>query len=258
MDKWTAYSFLHFLMNKEESCRKKGENMFKVIKLTTIVYVVCAVVLVAAIVPAFVMAGESTEAFSQGEKKVIVIDAGHGGADPGVTGVTSGIKESELNLKMALILGELFTSVGYRAVQTRTTDGSTAEGAFDKSEDMRARKEVIERAKPCLVISLHMNRYEEASRRGVQVFYSTEGSAALAESLQKHLNEQMNIPTLGRGFEAIRGEYFIAQCTEAPSVIIECAFLSSPLDEALITDAGYRLRLAGEIEKGVTAYLNAA
>jgi len=65
----------------------------------------------------------------------------------------------------------------------------------------------------------------------------------------------MNIPTLNRGFEPIKGDYFIAQCTEAPSIIIECGFLSNPIDEALITDATYRLRLAGEIEVALTNYL---
>ena len=231
--------------------------MFRVVRLTTIVYVLCAVVLVSALVPAFVLAGRGgeAEAFSQGERKVIVIDAGHGGADPGVTGVATEVKESDLNLKMALILGDMLSSASYRAVQTRRTEGSTAEGAFDKDADMRARREVIERASPVAVVSIHMNRYSDASRRGIQVFYSTESSAPLAEAMQSHLNTTMNVPTLGRGFEPIRGDYYIAQCSEAPSVIIECAFLSTPIDESLITDPAYRLRLAGEIERGLTGYL---
>ena len=234
--------------------------MFKVVKMTTIVYVLCAVVLVAALTPAFILAsrnGDAAEAFSQKTRPVIVIDAGHGGDDPGVTGVRTGVKESDLNLKLAVTLGELLSSVGYKAVQTRMTEGSTAEGAFDKDADMRARKETIERADPALVISIHMNKYEGASRRGIQVFYSTNASEGFATEMQKHLNETMNVPTLGRGFEPIRGEYYIVECTEAPSVIIECAFLSNPIDEALITDAAYRLRLAGEIETAVKSYLSA-
>ena len=232
--------------------------MFKTVKLTTIVYVLAAVVLVSALTPAFVIAGRNrkeTTAFSEKPRTVVVLDAGHGGADPGVTGVKTGVKESELNLKTALVLGDILSSAGYKAVQTRLTEDSTAEGAFDKDADMQARKAVIERADPAVVISLHLNKYEDASRRGIQVFYSTDASEALATAMQKHLNDKMNVPTLGRGFEPIRGDYYIAQCTDAPSIIIECGFLSSPIDEALVTDASYRLRLASEIEAGLTAYL---
>ena len=99
---------------------------------------------------------------------------------------------------------------------------------------------------------------QRTTRRGVQVFYTTDASQALAESLQKHLNQKMNVPTLGRGFEPIRGDYYIADNGDIPSVIVECAFLSSPIDEALIIDPDYRLRLAAEIESAVANYIQSA
>jgi len=234
--------------------------MFKVIKLKTLLIGIAVLVLSAAIVTAVVLgvkkAKKEEKAFSPLPKQTIVIDAGHGGADPGVTGVKTGIKESDLNLKMALILGDLFSSAGYRSVQTRYGEGSTMEGAFDKSKDMETRRSVIRSSDPALVISIHMNKYEDASRRGVQVFYSTEESAAFAEEMQAHLNQTMNEPTLGRAFETIRGEYYIAESSDAPSIIIECAFLSNPIDESLISDSDYRLRLAIEIEKAAERYLS--
>ena len=232
--------------------------MFKVIKLKSILIAIAALVLTAAVTVAVVLgarAHNARAAFSPLPKKTVVIDAGHGGADPGVTGIRTGVKESDLNLKTALVLGEIFLSAGYRAVQTRTSEESTAEGAFDKTADMAARREIIERADPDAVISVHMNKYEDTSRRGVQVFYSTEASRPLAESLQKHLNLTMNVPTLGKGFDPIRGDYYIADNGDTPSVIVECAFLSNPIDEALITNSDYRLRLASEIEVAVSLYL---
>lgn len=233
--------------------------MFQVIRLRRLLLGLAAVVAVAAIVVSVILGvrGESAGAFSPLPQKTVVIDAGHGGADPGVRGVRTGVKESDLNLKMARVLGDLFSSAGYRAVQTRYGEGSTVEGAFDKSEDMAARRRVVERVSPDVVISLHMNKYEGPSRRGVQVFYSTEASAALAEKLQEHLNRTMNVPTLGRGFDPIRGDYYVAENGEIPSVIVECAFLSSPIDEALITDPDYRLRLASEIQSAISGYLAA-
>ena len=232
--------------------------MFKVIKLKTILLAALILVATAAIVICAVLVTRkkaTSPAFSPLPKKTVVIDAGHGGADPGVTGIRTGVKESELNLKTALVLGEIFTAAGYKAVQTRRSDESTVQGDFDKSADMAARRATIERAEPDAVISIHMNKYEDASRRGVQVFYTTEVSRPLAEKLQAHLNLAMNVPTLGREFDAIQGDYYVADNGSVPSVIVECAFLSSPIDESLITDPDYRLRLASEIESATARFL---
>ena len=234
--------------------------MFKVVKLKSILIAAVAVLLAAAITAGILLsvrAKKTQAAFSPLPKPTIVIDAGHGGADPGVTGVKTGVKESDLNLKTALVLGDIFTSAGYKAVQTRYGEESTVEGAFDKSADMAARRATIQRAEPDAVISIHMNKYEGPSRRGVQVFYTTDASEPLATALQQHLNQTMNVPTLGRGFDPIRGDYYVADNGDVPSVIIECAFLSSPIDEALITDPDYRLRLATEIQVATARYLSA-
>lgn len=233
--------------------------MFMVIKRKTLLILLAAIVVTAAIVLGILLGARkarSAEAFSPLPKKTVVIDAGHGGADPGVMGVKTGVKESDLNLKLALVLGDIFSSAGFRAVQTRYGEGSTSSGTFDKSADMAARRQTIKRASPDAVLSIHMNKYEGASRRGVQVFYTTDASAELAECLQKHLNQTMNVPTLGRGFDPIRGDYYITENDGVPSVIVECAFLSSPLDESLICDPDYRLRLASEIQTAVARYLN--
>ena len=232
--------------------------MFKVIKLKSILVALVALIVTAAVIVAVVLSARqesAATAFSPLPKKTVVIDAGHGGADPGVTGIRTGVKESDLNLKTALVLGEIFLSAGYRSVQTRYDEESTAEGSFDKTADMLARRETIRRADPDVVISIHMNKYGDTSRRGVQVFYTTEASRPLAEALQKHLDQTMNVPTLGREYDPIKGDYYIADNGDTPSVIVECAFLSNPIDEALITNADYRLRLASEIEISVARYL---
>ncbi len=235
--------------------------MFKVIKLKRILIVLVALVLAAAVIVAVVLSvrgGSAENAFSPLPKRTIVIDAGHGGQDPGVTGIRTGVKESDLNLMTARVLSEIFLSAGYRAVQTRYDEESTVEGAFDKTADMAARREVIRNAAPDAVISIHMNKYEDTSRRGVQVFYTTEASRELALNIQKHLNQTMNMPTLGKEFDPIHGDYYIADNGDIPSVIVECAFLSNPIDESLILSADYRLRLASEIEVAVARHLKAS
>ena len=60
---------------------------------------------------------------SKPKKLRVVVDAGHGGPDGGVVGITSGVKESEINLEIAVLLGEFLTAAGVEVVYTRTTDG---------------------------------------------------------------------------------------------------------------------------------------
>ena len=248
-------------MHKKGLPVEKEHVMFKVVKLKSLLILLAAILVTAAIVTGVTLGVKSdraANAFSPLPKKTVVVDAGHGGADPGVTGIRTGVKESDLNLKLSLLLSDLFTSGGYRAVRTRNGEGSTVSGDFDKSADMAARREIIRNANADAVISIHMNKYEDASRRGVQVFYSTEASAPLAEEMQKHLNQKMNVPTLGRGFDPIKGDFYIADNGDVPSVIVEFAFLSNPIDEALISDPDYRLRLAAEIQNAVASYLQSA
>lgn len=85
----------------------------------------------------------------QAEKLRVVVDAGHGGPDGGVVGITSGVKESEINLEIAFLLGEFLSSAGVEVVYTRTTDGlvyDDVDAATMKQKDMAARKRLSTKA----------------------------------------------------------------------------------------------------------------
>ena len=107
---------------------------------------------------------------------VIVIDAGHGGIDGGVTGVNTNVKESEINLLIAEELKEIFEINGFTALLTRSDDnglyGDTSPGF--KKRDMEARKKIILESGADLVVSIHQNSYRASYRRGAQVFYQKE------------------------------------------------------------------------------------
>ena len=184
----------------------------------------------------------------------VVIDAGHGGVDAGVRGVRTGTKESDLNLQIARLLQERFAGAGMRAVLTRTGEG----GLYGlptpgyKRRDMEKRRQIIEEAAPNAVLSVHQNFFpQDRSRRGGQVFYragSAEGER-LASSVQARLN------ALGGGsFSPLAGDYYMLNCTEYPSVIVECAFLSNEEDEALLLSADFRVQLADAVFAGVLTY----
>ena len=93
---------------------------------------------------------------------VILVDAGHGGADPGMVGV-GGLEEKDLNLAIAQKLKADLENRGYRVVMTRETDaGLYEENAGNKKrQDMEKRIAVIEKEKPALTVSIHQNSYSE-------------------------------------------------------------------------------------------------
>ena len=190
-------------------------------------------------------------------KLKIVIDAGHGGVDGGVMG-KNGAKESDLNLSISLKLKTLLEETGFDVTLTRkTTSGlyGVATKGF-KKRDMLKRKEVIENAAPDLVLSIHQNFYPSASTRGGQVFYNKQNanSQTLATCLQTQLNELYAKQGVRPRTEKF-GEYYLLQCTDYPTVIIECGFLSNAKDETLLKSNDFKRKLCGSIAAGVLNYL---
>lgn len=195
------------------------------------------------------------------ENMRIVVDAGHGGADGGVSGKTTGVKESDLNLAIAYRVSDVLTDMGFEVTMTRKTEAGlygTATKGF-KKRDMQRRKEIIESVDPMLVLSIHQNRYPARSVRGGQVFYAKESERgkALALSVQAELNELYGKEKVKERKAAV-GDYFILNCADCPSVIVECGFLSNPLDEKLLTTEIWQKKLAESIATGVVNYLSGA
>ncbi len=186
----------------------------------------------------------------------VVLDAGHGGIDGGVSGVKTGVKESELNLKVVKKIERYLSDAGICVTLTRTSDAGLYGVATSslKRKDMQKRKEIIEETKPDLVVSIHMNKYSLSTRRGAQVFFkeNDERGKLLADSLQESFNQMEEAV---RECTALKGDYYILNCTEYPSVIAECGFLSSPEDEALLISDTYQESLAYSIFKGIVGYL---
>ncbi len=190
-------------------------------------------------------------------KLTVVIDAGHGGVDGGVVGTVSGVKESDVNLAISRILQSKFEEAGFAVVQTRPTEAGLyglATAGF-KRRDMEKRAEIIHGSNACAVVSVHQNFFSLTSRRGAQVFFreTNEGSKRLASHVQTALNA---MPECVKKAQPLAGDYFMLNCSDVPSVIVECGFLSNPEDEALLLSDGYRDKLAETIAAGVISFLS--
>ena len=188
----------------------------------------------------------------------IVLDAGHGGMDSGVKGITTAVKESDINLAITLRLKETLDDMGFETSLTRKTEAGLYDAATDgfKRRDMQKRKEIVQKADPALVISVHQNSYPSASVRGAQVFFKRGDAKGeeFASCLQEKLNALYQTEKV-KSRKHTPSEYFMLSCSENPSVIVECGFLTSPADEKLLLSASWQKRLAESIAAGVVAYL---
>ncbi len=189
----------------------------------------------------------------------VVIDAGHGGVDGGVVGRVTHTKESDINLAIARKLQAQFEEAGFSVVQTRPTEAGLYGAATSgyKKRDMQRRAEIIADSAPAVVISVHQNFFSLTSRRGAQVFFreDNENARTFACAIQTALNE---MPECVRPGEALKGDYYVLNCSDYASVIVECGFLSNARDEALLVSEQYQTRLAQTICAGTLAYLAAA
>ncbi|MCL2621469.1 MAG: N-acetylmuramoyl-L-alanine amidase [Firmicutes bacterium] len=181
----------------------------------------------------------------------VVIDAGHGGRDAGAKS-TNGTTEKDINLSIAKLLGKELSSRGLGVTYTRT-NGDGLYGLLDKNKkrsDMEARQRIIEKEKPNLVISIHLNTFPSSSVNGAQVFYrfNNEGGAKFANSIQRNLNSN-----LGFNRQTKIGDFFLLNCTNIPSVLVECGFLSNPEEERKLKTLEYQTKLAYFIAMGVLA-----
>ncbi len=190
------------------------------------------------------------------QKACVVIDAGHGGSDPGKVGINDQL-EKDLNLKIAMLLKDFLQAEGISVVMTRESDqGLYDEGASNKKvQDMKRRLEIIEQADPEIVVSIHQNSYHEEYVKGAQVFYYTtsENSKALAEVIQ----DQLRVLDPDNRREAKGNDsYFLLKKTAKPIVIVECGFLSNREEAEKLATPLYQERLAWNIHMGIMKYLN--
>ena len=186
----------------------------------------------------------------------VVIDAGHGGSDPGKVGINNQL-EKEINLKIAEILKDFLQAEGIEVVMTRESDaGLYDEGASNKKvQDMKRRLEIIEKADPVIVVSIHQNSYHEEYVKGAQVFYYTtsESSRQLAEVIQEQLR---SLDPDNRREAKGNDSYFLLKKTSKPIVIVECGFLSNREEAEKLSSALFQEKMAWNIHMGIMKYLN--
>jgi len=190
---------------------------------------------------------------------VVVIDAGHGGRDPGASG-KSGVVEKEINLKIAFKLRRLIEQAGGTAIMIREDDtGLYTEGGnrreTRKREDLKNRHALINSCGADILISIHLNSFPESKYYGAQTFYQEgdEKSKKLAELIQAEAIRVLNRGN-DRKAKSIDSIYILKN-NQMPGALVECGFLSNPEEERLLQDDHYQEKIAWSIFTGIVRFM---
>lgn len=188
--------------------------------------------------------------------RTILVDVGHGGADPGMIGV-GGLEEKGINLEIALKVRDVLEKKGFTVIMTREQD----EGLYDqdsrnqKAQDMQRRIALIRECKPVLCVSIHQNSYQDSAVYGPQVFYyedSLQGKK-MAELIQTELNTRLEVkrPREAKGNKT----YYLLKRSESVLNIVECGFLTNPQEAELLQTEEYQQKVAEAVAEGICTYL---
>jgi len=188
---------------------------------------------------------------------VVVIDAGHGGKDPGKVGV-NGVLEKDINLCIALRLKNLLEQNNISVVLTREEDRDLApeQATNRKNEDLRARAKLVEEIAPAVMVSIHQNSYTSEEVDGAQVFYhaGSETGKVLGTIIQKQLKNE--IQDGNHRVAKANKEYYLLKKAACPAVIVECGFLSNSVEAELLSTEAYQEKIAFAIHLGIMEYIN--
>lgn len=233
---------------------KQGKNATRALT----VLLVLAMALAARESAQFVSTLEKHIRAAKTKSVTIVVDAGHGGIDPGKVGINNAL-EKDINLAIALKLERNLKESGVNVVMTRTDDnGLYSENDSNKKvRDMKKRLSIIEEAEPELAVSIHQNSYPDQSVSGVQVFYYKDSikSKAAAEIMQAQLIKSLK-PSKERTAKD-NNSYYLLKKTSVPIMIVECAFMSNPIEAELLTQEDYQEKVAWAIYMGIMQVINA-
>ncbi|WP_216830377.1 N-acetylmuramoyl-L-alanine amidase [Alkalihalobacterium elongatum] len=155
--------------------------------------------------------------------KTIVIDAGHGGNDPGA--VANGLREKDVVLRVSLALQKKLEAAGANVVMTRTTDTFVS---------VNSRFDIANRANGHSFVSIHTNSLSNSQAHGTETFWNRSNQHAesqkLAQVAQKHLVQQLK--TRDRGVK--EGNFGVVRYTKIPSILVELGFITNPSDAAMM------------------------
>lgn len=184
--------------------------------------------------------------------KVIYLDIGHGGIDPGA--MYKDIKEKDINLEIGKILEEKLMKLGAIVYLTRYGDYdlSVTYTSNNKRSDLSRRGNLINKSLCDLFLSIHLNAEETGIWKGAQVFYNSklEENKKIAEVIQKAFKNNLNSTRK----EKVDNTLYLLKRVERPGALLELGFLSNASDRYLLKQKWYQNKIADTIVSAIYSY----
>ena len=179
--------------------------------------------------------------------RLIVIDPGHGGSDPG--SARHGVTEATLTLDMSKRLRDILTARGWQVRLTHDADVDVYAPNDSAHDELQARDDVANNAGARMFVSIHVNAFINSGPVGTTVYISKPSDVALGRAIER---EVASDGTKDDG--VIKAHYYVTFHALMPAVLIETAFISNPDDFALLTSPAWRQKIALEIADGIDRY----
>ena len=184
--------------------------------------------------------------------KVIYIDPGHGGLDPGT--VYKNIYEKDINLEICKKLQTTLENDGAIVYLTRYGDYDLSKNytGSRKKSDLNNRAKIINASKADIYISIHLNSINSSTWSGAQVFYDdvNKNNYELALLMQQQLKNDLKT---NREVKEIKTMLMIRKIV-IPGILLEAGFLSNPNDRYLLQKSDYQYKIVESIKKGIIKY----
>ncbi|WP_448589102.1 N-acetylmuramoyl-L-alanine amidase [Thermodesulfobium sp.] len=183
--------------------------------------------------------------------KIIVIDPGHGGSDPGC--VANGVEEKVATLGVALHLKPILEKMGFKVIMTRETDKDVwgkpyNMPGYDANEsELQARVNIANENGAALFVSIHFNACADPSIHGTQVYYYSPQSYKFASTMIKDISKVNPVYT----DRPIRRPFWVIKYTTMPAILIETDFITNPAVASQVYNSDYQEKIAQAIAQGI-------
>lgn len=174
---------------------------------------------------------------------LVVIDAGHGGHDPGASSYL-GYYEKGINLSIARKVASYLQQQGIKTIMTRDSDTFV---------ELNERAEIANRAGADLFVSIHADSNGDRTHRGYTIYVARSASWASKKAGQNLENAMASTGLSSKGLR--NADYRVLVRTDCPAVLVECGFLSNPSEASLLSDTQFQDRIARAIADGIVKSL---
>lgn len=184
-----------------------------------------------------------SQAISQTSVKgsLLIIDAGHGGSDPGAQ--RGDISEKEITLQIAQKLKKIMEERGVRVIMTRADDSTVS---------LEDRVRITNQYAPDCFVSIHINSLEtDRDIQGIETYYNTEQSKALAKTVHEQLVGNLAVPDR----YVRKARFYVVNHTSHPAILAEVGFISNKDERDKLISSEYQNKVADSLGQGITLYL---